>query len=311
MEFFKSLSLWYNLVFFIPVLIGMVFVFFRLVGFGMENLFELGGAGEVEAEAELDVDTGVEVDTGVDVDADVDIDTGVDVEADVDVDVDVDVDTGVEVEADVDVDTGVEVEADADVDVDAGAEVEAGAEAEGEVETEVETPAGETAASHGVLSSVAAFFNLGRVPFAILLETFLLSFGFLGLFCTTFFRTYYPGADVYYLIRALPIALIGSLFLTKLLGQFFAKYLPIYESKEAKAMGFVGSEATVDSLRLDQKGGRVLLKDAYGDVYTLFCRLKKGEEPVKKKTRIRLVRYIKDKNLYICTRVKEEAEEKK
>ena len=74
----------------------------------------ISGAGEIDADVDVDIDA--------DVDVDIDADVDVDIDADVDVDIDVDIDADV----DVDIDADVDVDIDADVDMDADAEIDTG-----------------------------------------------------------------------------------------------------------------------------------------------------------------------------------------
>ena len=72
------------------------------------------GAGELDAEIDVDIDADVDVD----VDADVDVDVDADIDVDVDIDVDADVDVDIDVDADVDVDSDIDVDLDAEAEID-------------------------------------------------------------------------------------------------------------------------------------------------------------------------------------------------
>ncbi len=90
----------------------------------------ISGAGEIDADVDVDIDADVDVDidadVDVDIDADVDVDIDVDIDADVDVDIDADVDVDIDADVDVDIDADVDVDIDADVDMDADAEIDTG-----------------------------------------------------------------------------------------------------------------------------------------------------------------------------------------
>ncbi len=109
------------------------------------------GAGELDAEMDLDVDA--------DVDVDIDADVDVDIDADVDVDVDIDYDTGVEIEIE-----GVEV--DAEVDLDVGVEIDSDVDIDTDIEAGTDTD---------IVSTVTP------APIMLLLSTFFLIFGISGI----------------------------------------------------------------------------------------------------------------------------------
>jgi hypothetical protein len=71
-----------NLVFVIPLLLGLVLFTLQLVGFG------LSGGHDVDADHDVDVDHDIDVDHDVDVDHEVDVDHDVDADHDVDHDLD-------------------------------------------------------------------------------------------------------------------------------------------------------------------------------------------------------------------------------
>ena len=147
-----------NIALFLIIFIGLIFTFIGYFYIPFYNIFfstslglffgglilsiistflaqmesNITGAGELDAEMDLDVDADVDVDIDADVDVDVDADVDIDVDADVDIDVDIDYDTGVEIEiegvevdAEVDLEAGVEIDSDVDINTDIGAEPDA------------------------------------------------------------------------------------------------------------------------------------------------------------------------------------------
>ena len=74
------------------------------------------GAGELDAEIDVDVDA--EIDVDVDAEIDVDVDAEIDVDIDADIDADIDIDTDIDVEVDVDSDIDVDIEAEVEIDTD-------------------------------------------------------------------------------------------------------------------------------------------------------------------------------------------------
>jgi hypothetical protein len=80
------------------------------------------GAGELDAEVDVDLDA--EVDVDVDAEVDIDIDSDVDIDIDTDVDIDVDSDVDIDIDTDVDVDTDIDVDTDVDSDIEVETEVD-------------------------------------------------------------------------------------------------------------------------------------------------------------------------------------------
>ena len=87
-EFIIDLSLWYNLIFTVPILFVILYLILQVVGL---TLSSIGGDVDIDAG-----DTDVDADVDVDIDADVDVDTDVDTDADTDLDADADGLSGLE-----------------------------------------------------------------------------------------------------------------------------------------------------------------------------------------------------------------------
>jgi len=82
------------------------------------------GAGEIDAEIDVDIDAEVDVDIDAEVDVDIDAEVDVDIDAEVDVDIDAEIDVDIDAEIDVDIDAEIDVDIDADVDAEMDIEME-------------------------------------------------------------------------------------------------------------------------------------------------------------------------------------------
>lgn len=202
-------------------------------------------------------------------------------DADVDVDADIDADVDIDVDVDVDADLDVDVDADGDLDLDAG--------------------------DAGVLLHFLSWFHIGKVPFSILLSLFFYSFGFGGLFATTYLRKSHGMTETNPLLGyAFPVALLIGAFMTKSFGGLLGRLVPSYESKRVNATRLVGQIAQVDSVKVDHESGRGHVKDAEGDIHTVFLRLLTAEEgAVEKGGSVRLLRYKAQKGHYLCRALKD------
>jgi hypothetical protein len=186
------------------------------------------GAGEIDAEVDIDVDAEVDVDidaeVDVDIDAEVDIDIDADVDVDIDADVDVDIDAEVDVDVDYDIDAEIDVEVEADIDVDSDLEIEI----EGEVDS-------------SLMSTITP------APIMLLFSTAFLVYGISGL------SLYYLiGAEFRYLIFFItPVISFISVKVINSLWKMLAKsrYYGI-----SSTMNLIGKQGEV-ILKVDDRGG--------------------------------------------------------
>ena len=74
------------------------------------------GAGDIDAEVDIDVDAEVDIDVDAEVDIDIDAEVDIDIDAEVDIDIDAEVDVDVDIDTDVDVDSDLDVEAEGEFD---------------------------------------------------------------------------------------------------------------------------------------------------------------------------------------------------
>ncbi|GAG94993.1 unnamed protein product, partial [marine sediment metagenome] len=74
------------------------------------------GAGEIDAEIDVDIDAEIDVDIDAEIDVDIDAEVDVDIDAEVDVDIDAEVDVDIDVDIDVDADMDAEMEVEIDSD---------------------------------------------------------------------------------------------------------------------------------------------------------------------------------------------------
>ena len=271
MAFLDFISQWYNLSYVVALALAMALFALKLVGLGMSD-------SDVDADADADVDV------DVDHDLDVDLDHDLDVDVDHDVDIDVDHDVAVGGDVDMDVDAGVDADVYADANVDGVAD------------------------GISTLTAILLFFNVGKVPFVVVLECFLLGFGLTGLFVTeklvlqaeTGGEPFPAGSHLF--LYSMPAALLVGVVLSKALSQVWAKILPSVETKAVTRRSLVGHEAVVASVKIDEKNGRATVTDRDGDLHTVFCRTVRGIPPVPKGERVVLVRYVRKGDEYLVRR---------
>ncbi len=214
---------------------------------------------------------------------------------------------GVEKVVHVGVEKDVHVHVEKDVHVGIDKDIHVGVDKDVHLEKEL-GPGGAAPASPGLFTSVLVFFNLGRVPFTVVLMVLLFSFGILGLVATRFITRWDGSAGLALLLKAFPIAFVGSCLVTKGASQVFARYLPTLETKRVTPRTLLGTTAEVASAEVTADGGRAHAKDAEGDLFTVFCRLAPGAPAARRGEKVLLVDHDAKQNLYTVKPVAAAAE---
>jgi hypothetical protein len=218
-EFLKDLSLWYNLIFTIPILMVVLYLILQIFG--------------------LALDFGADVDT----------DAG---EVDVDADVDVDTDT---------------------------------------------LPA---------LERGLAFINIGKVPLTIVISTFLLFWGITGFACNGIIQRSFGSFPSILILVSCGAAFVVGIIGTKFLAGAIARVFPEVESYSSTNEALLGQVAQVVSGQVTPRFGRAKVKDQYGNVLTVFCKVKDGKEAPKRGDEVVLVDYDHSDNKFEVTRMESE-----
>lgn len=210
-------------------------------------------------------------------------------------------------EHDVDASGDGDLDADHDLDLDHDADADADADADHDLDHDADHDLADSHAHDhhtveadgpGVFTAILAWFNVGRAPFMVILETLFLAFGVFGVFGTTYLRrseglTGWPAVGLS-AASALVIAAIAA----KLVSGAFARYLPTFETKRTTARSLVGATAEVASAAVDEQGGRAAARDAVGDLYTVFCRTAPGAPPVARGAKVELIGYDAESDRY-------------
>lgn len=157
-------------------------------------------------------------------------------------------------------------------------------------------------ADAGMALQALNWFHVGRTPMSMLLSVFCFSFGFGGLFATTFLERSWGWSSFESLtLGGFAAALVVGLALTKVLGGVLAKLMPSVVTKSVSPSSLVGELAGVDSAAVTGETGRGHIIDGEGDLHTVFLRLTEDvTEPVSKGARVRLVRYRARDGVYLC-----------
>ena len=198
------------------------------------------GAGEIDAEIDVDIDAEVDIDIDAEVDVDIDAEVDIDIDAEVDIDIDAEVDVDIDAEVDIDIDAEVDMDIDAEVDVDIDAEVDVDIDTDVDVDAEMDIEM-EGEYDSDVISTITP------APIMLLFSTAFLVYGISGL-------------SIYFLIRldlrfivffAAPAISFLSIKIINLVWKFLAKsrYYKISSTKN-----LIGIEGEV-ILKVDRRGG--------------------------------------------------------
>lgn len=207
--------------------------------------------------------------------------TGTDV--DVDVDTDIDVDTDVDVDADVDADA--DLDADVDTDTDADTDIHHG-----------------HADSVSTTQAVAQFFGLGRVPISAILMTLFYTVGITGWMAAAILAPRYASERSLFL-TSLAIALVVGLVIMRLVTGLLAKYMPAVLTSALREPQLVGLTGEA-KLPINERFGRVMIKDQYGTLHTVNCKVPPGVEPIAKGARIVLTKYLATEHMFYACRAR-------
>lgn len=258
---------WQNLVFLIPLAVGLIFAIGTACGIGGDH------------------------DHDIDADHDLDLDHDIDVDADVAVDHDLDLDHDVEVGHDVDAD------ADADHDLDGDHDTEAGHDTDAEHDQEVDKSnpldaVRKTRYRDPAWLKALGLIGVGKAPLTVVLTVLNLMFGGLGMAGNlTMGRSWFWWTFAGALICAI---LIGGR-----ISNAVGKIVPKTETYCATKADLVGRFGTI-LLRTDGQFGQVHVRDQYGNLYRVLCRTCDGQTiPTGKQ--VVLVDFDKDSNSYLVS----------
>jgi len=112
-------------------------------------------------------------------------------------------------------------------------------------------------AKTGLADFLAGLLGLGKVPLSVLLETFAMTWGILGLAlnwgAVGIAGVTHPGV----LILTMPAAFLGAVLATRFIASLVHRLVPSVSTTSIKSHGFVGQVGTVTSARLTKAIGEI------------------------------------------------------
>jgi hypothetical protein len=206
---------------------------------------------------------------------------------------------GGESDHDVEADHDVHIDHDADVDHDVDADADADADAEG---------GGLTAGWHEVLS----FLGVGRVPFMVVWVTLFLFSGFSGIFVNRvlFVRAGGDYRGWWFVIVSL-VALVVGLVGVRFFSRLAARLVDVGGRGATSKQELTGKIGVVASPVLDARFGEIRVHDDRGNELLLHGCLRAGETALPRGSKVVLVSYDGEKQLFWATACPEVEDEKR
>ena len=191
--------------------------------------------------------------------------------------------------------------ADADVHGDVGADADAHLESEAHVDADGDAHGdghsdGEAGGNSSLHAMALAWFGVGKVPITIIAIVLLLVWGAAGFIANSMVRPLngWEAARV-----SLPVALLTSLFVTRVIVLFMGRFVPLnetYAKRRGELVGCIG-EAMYG---INQTFGMAVVRDDRGDLHQVSCRVAAEVPPVAKGAKVRLVAYgAKDRTFFV------------
>lgn len=195
-----------------------------------------------------------------------------------------------------------EQDSDADLDADIDHDV---ADLDHDVDHGIEHYTGDHGSLHGdthhtpsTFSQVLGFLGIGRVPLSIIMMSFCFIWGFTGWAGNQLFADILRFPVLYFWPSA-ALALFSAVFGTKLLARGITHVMPSTESYSVSMRELVGKRAEV-RYELTEGSGSVFLRDPYGNLLELPCRVKQGEATIPYGSPVILMGYDEREKAYVA-----------
>ncbi len=150
----------------------------------------------------------------------------------------------------------------------------------------------------GFLSSLLNLLGIGKVPLSIIIISFCCIWGFVGFAGNTILKAMFPPALFIWI--SLFIALTAAVVFTRNLAGLIGKFMPVTETYAITPEQLVGKWAEAVT-RIDATFGQAIVHDDSGVLHTVQCVAKNAEEPIPKGSRVLLMIFDKNRQVFIVT----------
>ncbi len=146
---------------------------------------------------------------------------------------------------------------------------------------------------------VLAFFGVGKVPFMVVWVTFFLFTGFTGIFFNRILSVSRPGGYiVWYFFVVFFVALFVGAIGVRLFSRLAAKLVDTGGRGSSQKHELAGRVGVVASTVLNADFGEVRVRDDHGNELLVHGRLAAGEAPLAHESKVVLVDFDADKELF-------------
>lgn len=186
-----------------------------------------------------------------------------------------------------------------------GADPEAGSEPDPDHGSDAGEHAepGEGHASIGGLAWALSALGVGRVPLAIVWQTFFTMFGLIGITATTVTSSLLGSPRPFFLAISFPLALVLGALLTAGTARGIARLVPSSSGDATRKRDLVGCSGVVISTKVDAEFGEVRLRDPQGRTLRLICHALPGEPALPEGTEVVVVDYERSKGHLFVSRL--------
>ena len=172
-----------------------------------------------------------------------------------------------------------------DIDADVGGDVD--------VDVDVDSTGIFSAFEHAL-----GFINVGKVPLAVIISTFLMFWGITGYTCNGIIQYSLGSFPSAFIAASCGMALVVGIMATKFLSGIIARLFPEVETYSSSNQTLLGQIAEVVSGQVTPEFGRAKVKDQYGNVLTVYCRIPEGKEVPKRGDEVVLLDYDPSNNKF-------------
>lgn len=212
---------------------------------------------------------------------------------------DVDSDAHVELDGHVEAPAHLESDAHFDADADADAHLDTDVEADVDADAHVEGHGADEVAPGSVLAGALSLLGVGRVPLSIVLMVLMLIWGTIGFFSNMLLWEKYQNETIL-LAVSIPLAFMVSVLGTRLITSAVARWLPTHETyvqRRHELLGAIGEAI----LPIDSTFGMAAVRDVYGDLFHIGCRLHPNQPALEKGSKVKLIAYNGKQKIYYVT----------
>lgn len=130
-----------------------------------------------------------------------------------------------------------------------------------------------------MVAVLGSIFGIGRAPILMVVELFMISWGFLGLLVNEMLLDHGHRGPTGVILLSAPIAFFGGLVLARLGAAALDRTLPREETWVVSHQALFGLTGEV-TYEVTASSGRIHVYDAYGTLHDESCRIAEGSDPI-------------------------------